>query len=418
MQKDIEEKCHKLAQLSQKACEIATKLDDDLTDRLCLMDLNFYSFDGLGRLYNDLGKACDVSKLAKLSGKCVDLAKKFAEEVSTDWLGMDIGPIDEESVRSTCENIEPQINLNENEQGLEEFAISAVSNDNLESADANIASDQESEIKTPLDNLVIGQKAALQDKVTDAMLYSQASEDVIHGYLDALSEVSKSNDDSTSVVSDDKTDEITAQNVGLSTIPDIFAHWPSDKLDDFTEESFDLFLSEIDHWNLDAFPEGRKSHDGNFSVAFDSLPDCFEVIEEALLHDRTSNMSSSKVDAVPIKAQVDPNALAEVSKSHDVTSPVGPGDKTDETTAEADNLVNFSKPLEFGGFEDVDLKDDWEDDVDYDLDLVSYYESIKKPSKKKLAAKFFSRWRSLKSCPGEVAHKSDTNSVDSDWEIL
>lgn len=34
-----------------------------------------------------------------------------------------------------------------------------------------------------------------------------------------------------------------------------------------------------------------------------------------------------------------------------------------------------------GGFEDVDLKDDWEDDVDYDLDLVPYYESIKKPSK-------------------------------------
>lgn len=45
---------------------------------------------------------------------------------------------------------------------------------------------------------------------------------------------------------------------------------------------------------------------------------------------------------------MDPNALAEVSKSHDVTSPMGPGDKTDETTAEADNLVNFSKPLEFG----------------------------------------------------------------------
>lgn len=66
MQKDVEEKCHKLAQLSQKACAIATKLDEDLTDRLSLMDLNFYSFDGLGRLYNDLGKACDVSKLAKV----------------------------------------------------------------------------------------------------------------------------------------------------------------------------------------------------------------------------------------------------------------------------------------------------------------------------------------------------------------
>lgn len=78
------------------------------------------------------------------------MAKKFAEEVSTDWLGMDIGPIDEDSVGSTCENIEPQINLNENEQGLEELAISAVSNDNSESTNANNASDQESEIKTPL----------------------------------------------------------------------------------------------------------------------------------------------------------------------------------------------------------------------------------------------------------------------------
>lgn len=33
----------------------------------------------------------------------------------------------------------------------------------------------------PVDNLVIGQKAALQDKVTDDMLCSQVSEDVIHG---------------------------------------------------------------------------------------------------------------------------------------------------------------------------------------------------------------------------------------------
>lgn len=65
MQKDIEEKCHKLAQLSQIACEIATKFDEDLTDRLSLMDLNF-SFDGLGKLYNDLGRACEVSKLAKV----------------------------------------------------------------------------------------------------------------------------------------------------------------------------------------------------------------------------------------------------------------------------------------------------------------------------------------------------------------
>ncbi|KAF3328569.1 hypothetical protein FCM35_KLT05647 [Carex littledalei] len=431
----IEEKCHKLAQFSQKACKIATKLDEDLTDRLSLMDLNF-SFDGLGKLYNDLGRACETSKLAKISSKCVDLAKKFAEDVSTDWLGMDIGPIDEESVGSTCENIEPQIKLNENEEGLDDSAISAVSNYNSESTNANNASDQESEIKTPLDNSVIGLEAALQDKATDDMLCSQVSEDVIHGDLDALSEVSKSNDDSPSVVSNDKTDEITAQNVGLFTIPDIFAHWPSDKLDDFTDEAFASFLSEIEHWNLDALPEVRKSHDGNSSVvpcdkkdeirpeAFESLSlskeinDCLEVMEEALLHDRTSNMSSSKVDDVPIKAHVDPNALAEVSKSHDVTSSVGPGDKTDETTAEADNLVNFSKPLEFGGFEDVDLKDDWEDDVDYDLDLVSYYESIKKSSKKKMAAKFISRWRSLKSCPGEVAHKSDANSADSDWEIL
>lgn len=47
---------------------------------------------------------------------------------------------------------------------------------------------------------------------------------ILSGYLDALSELTKSNDDSTSVVSNDKTDEITAQNVGLSTIPDIFAN--------------------------------------------------------------------------------------------------------------------------------------------------------------------------------------------------
>jgi hypothetical protein len=33
-----------------------------------------------------------------------------------------------------------------------------------------------------------------------------------------------------------------------------------------------------------------------------------------------------------------------------------------------------------GHFEDIDLKDDWEDDIDYDLNLVSYYES-KKSSK-------------------------------------
>lgn len=78
------------------------------------------------------------------------MAKKFAEEVSTDWLGMDIGPIGEESVGSTCENIEPQIKLNENEKGLDDSAISAVSNDNSESTSANNSSDQESEIKTPL----------------------------------------------------------------------------------------------------------------------------------------------------------------------------------------------------------------------------------------------------------------------------
>lgn len=78
------------------------------------------------------------------------MAKKFAEEVSTDWLGMDIGPIDEESAGSTCENIEPQIKLNGNEEGLDDSAISVVSNYNSESTSTNNASDQESEIKTPL----------------------------------------------------------------------------------------------------------------------------------------------------------------------------------------------------------------------------------------------------------------------------
>jgi hypothetical protein len=38
----------------------------------------------------------------------------------------------------------------------------------------------------------------------------------------------------------------------------------------------------------------------------------------------------------------------EVSKSSDRNSKVNPIDKTNETTDEADNLGNYSKPLEFG----------------------------------------------------------------------
>lgn len=38
-----------------------------------------------------------------------------------------------------------------------------------------------------------------------------------------------------------------------------------------------------------------------YEISFCSNNAGFEVMEKALLHDRTSNMSSSKVDAVPIK---------------------------------------------------------------------------------------------------------------------
>jgi hypothetical protein len=65
MQKNFEESRQKLAQISQRACELAQKVDENLTDTLSLMDLNF-SFDGLGQLYDDLGKACEPSKLAKV----------------------------------------------------------------------------------------------------------------------------------------------------------------------------------------------------------------------------------------------------------------------------------------------------------------------------------------------------------------
>jgi hypothetical protein len=65
MQKNFEEGRHKLAQISQRACELAQKVDENLTDTLSLMDLNF-SLDGLGLLYDDLSKACEVSKLAKV----------------------------------------------------------------------------------------------------------------------------------------------------------------------------------------------------------------------------------------------------------------------------------------------------------------------------------------------------------------
>lgn len=93
------------------------------------------------------------------------MAKKFADEVSADWLGLDINPIDDvELEQIACENTESESEeeLNESEEELDgdtepeyeeeldNVAISGVSNDDSKSTNANNASDQEYEGKFPL----------------------------------------------------------------------------------------------------------------------------------------------------------------------------------------------------------------------------------------------------------------------------